>query len=267
MSPRSRIRAVYRRAATIEERSVRAQLQLLGQMRRSLLGSIAEATGFRLFHLNQVLAAIDQEILRGRAAAQQAAESGVRRIFDLGQALVDRILVGAPAGLADISSELLAAAIEVTTDQVRGVWGELGSRLKSTVRRATIGITDPFEAVKQVARTIRDPKTFGTAEARAEAIVRTETNRTFSLAASKRMEQAEARLGTTLKKAWLDAGDHRVRPAHREAARTYSVKGAIPTKEAFIVDGEELMFPLDPRGSAANTINCRCRLLPVVSEA
>jgi hypothetical protein len=268
VSPRSRVRQVYRRAGRIESDSARAQLRLLRQMRRSLLGDLVDATGFRLFHLSAVLAAIDREIVRGRQAAQAAAADGVGRMWRTGLDLVDeplRVALGTAGVLADLSGELLAAAIDVTTDQVRGVWSELGSRLKSTVRRVTIGITDPFQAVQQVARTIRDPKTFGTAEARAEAIVRTETNRTFAMASAKRMEQAGERLGTTIKKAWLDAGDHRVRPAHRAAAARYNEGAAIPNGKPFIVDGEALMFPLDPRGSAKNTVNCRCRLLPVVA--
>jgi phage portal protein BeeE len=47
------------------------------------------------------------------------------------------------------------------------------------------------------------------------------------------------------------------RPAHEEAGDRYGEEG-IPIDEPFIVDGEALMHPGDPSGSAGNIINCRC---------
>jgi hypothetical protein len=37
--------------------------------------------------------------------------------------------------------------------------------------------------------------------------------------------------------------------------------------EPFVVEGEELMYPRDPSGSAENTINCHCLVLPHLGEA
>lgn len=39
----------------------------------------------------------------------------------------------------------------------------------------------------------------------------------------------------------------------------------VNTNEPFYVDGEELDYPGDPSGSAANIINCRCFVTPVIS--
>jgi hypothetical protein len=267
MSPSSRFRAVYRRANRIEDEAVRAQLKLLREMRRALLGSITDATGFRAFHLSQVLASIDREILRAQGESTMAARQNVSSVWRAGVDLADlplRGILGPSGSFMDLSGELLNAAISVTTEQTTAVWSELGNKLRSTVKRATFGITDPFEAIQQVAKTIKDPKLFGTAEARAEAIIRTEVNRTFSLSSFKRMEQAQERRVEVLK-GWLDAGDNRVRPAHAEAAERYGEGDGIPVNKPFIVDGEALMFPGDPRGSAENTINCRCRLWPMVA--
>lgn len=47
--------------------------------------------------------------------------------------------------------------------------------------------------------------------------------------------------------------DGRVRPAHLVADGQ-----EVPEGEPFIVDGELLMFPGDPKGSPENVINCRC---------
>jgi hypothetical protein len=59
-----------------------------------------------------------------------------------------------------------------------------------------------------------------------------------------------------MNKTWIATLDGRTRPAHREADGQ-----AVPVGDPFIVDGQPLDFPGDPRGSAGNVINCRCSLL------
>ena len=58
---------------------------------------------------------------------------------------------------------------------------------------------------------------------------------------------------------WLATDDERTRESHWVADG--QVAGI---NEAFDVGGEGLMYPGDPNGSAENTINCRCTLLPVI---
>jgi len=259
---------VFRLQHELEDDAATEQSALLVQMRRSTLQALGEASGFRVFHLTQVLASIDREIGRGKTSAQQLASSRITRAHRLGASLTDGVLatVGVHAIQHDVSPELLTAVLDVTNDQVRAVWSELGTKLKTTVRRAALGVTDINQAVAQVAASIRDVKTFGTAEARAETIIRTEVNRTFSLSNHARMQQSNERLGGTLKKWWLTADDDRVRPAHAAAGEDYGPENAIAIDEPFVVDGEDLMQPLDPSGSAGNTINCRCRSVPFVEE-
>jgi len=45
-----------------------------------------------------------------------------------------------------------------------------------------------------------------------------------------------------------------------------NIDGPIPMDEPFIVDGEAMMHPHDPAGSARNIINCRCSLAPHPSK-
>lgn len=54
-------------------------------------------------------------------------------------------------------------------------------------------------------------------------------------------------------KTWLAADDSRTRPAHAAADNQ-----TVLVDEPFLVNGELLMYPGDPAGSAANTIQCRC---------
>lgn len=97
----------------------------------------------------------------------------------------------------------------------------------------------------------------GVEESRVEAIARTEVNRVKNYVARRNYAQNEA----VTKMEWLSAGDAYVREAHVIADGQQVPKGA-----KFSVGGEYLTYPGDPDGSAENTINCRCSVLPIVEE-
>jgi HK97 family phage portal protein len=65
--------------------------------------------------------------------------------------------------------------------------------------------------------------------------------------------EAAAQSGLTLLKVWLATEDNHTRPAHADANGQ-----KVAMDQPFIVGGEELKYPGDPDGSAANIISCRC---------
>ncbi len=65
--------------------------------------------------------------------------------------------------------------------------------------------------------------------------------------------QAAQQSGLTLNKVWLASADAHTRPAHADADGQI-----VPMDEPFEVGGEQLDYPGDPSGSAANICNCRC---------
>jgi SPP1 gp7 family putative phage head morphogenesis protein len=79
-------------------------------------------------------------------------------------------------------------------------------------------------------------------------IASTETSAVYGVARQEAMTQAGIEY-----KQWLTSGLPNVRPAHA-AAEGETVK----VDEPFLVGGERLMHPGDPRGSAGNVINCHC---------
>ncbi|MEU1494301.1 phage minor head protein [Streptomyces sp. NPDC005776] len=60
-------------------------------------------------------------------------------------------------------------------------------------------------------------------------------------------------------KMWLATEDSRTRPTHRAADKQRTL-----LTEPFVVGTARLMFPGDPRGPAAEVIQCRCTTLPIV---
>ena len=65
--------------------------------------------------------------------------------------------------------------------------------------------------------------------------------------------QAHSVTGAQAVRTWVTMGDAKVRPEHAAADGQQ-----VGLNEPFSVGGEDLMYPGDPSGSAAMTINCRC---------
>lgn len=107
---------------------------------------------------------------------------------------------------------------------------------------------------KEIAKRIREIAP-GIAGSRADTISRTETHASANISA-----QATARAtGINFVREWASSEDGRTRPAHDDADGQ-----RVGMTEPFVVDGEELMYPGDPNGRAANVINCRCAVLFVI---
>lgn len=90
---------------------------------------------------------------------------------------------------------------------------------------------------------------------RAKVIAQTESNRHYNsgaLAHGLRLERDGRR---DLRKVWNTRMDGRERPWHHDANGQEQ-----PLVQPFLVGGEELLFPCDPRGAPFNVINCRCVL-------
>lgn len=88
---------------------------------------------------------------------------------------------------------------------------------------------------------------------RATTIARTEVVSASNMGSIMGAEEQAAQFGVDLDKFWLATQDGRTRDAHN-IANGQSRK----IKQAFVVDGELLDFPGDPKGSPGNVINCRC---------
>lgn len=91
---------------------------------------------------------------------------------------------------------------------------------------------------------------------RAFTIARTETHRAAMFASEKRARDISRELNMPMLKQWIPVSDARSRNSHS------AMKNAepIPINDMFMVGGEKMARPNDPRASAANTINCRCVL-------
>lgn len=95
---------------------------------------------------------------------------------------------------------------------------------------------------------------------RARTVARTETmGATNGGAYRSAVLDAEQRGDVAPFKLWLSTDDSRTRPTHVEADQQRTL-----LTEPFRVGTSALLYPGDPTGPAAEVINCRCTLLPIV---
>ena len=92
-----------------------------------------------------------------------------------------------------------------------------------------------------------------TSENRARLIALTETHSAAMYASLMATRGIAGELGSDIYKTWNAVGDSRTRAHH---ANVHGQK--VNTSDPFLVDGEELQYPGDPKASGHNVINCRC---------
>jgi len=95
---------------------------------------------------------------------------------------------------------------------------------------------------------------------RAVTVARTETIGAVNAGVFRAAElDAEQRGDPAPFKQWIATEDSRTRPTHHAADKQRTL-----LREPFIVGGARLLYPGDPTGPAAEVINCRCSLMPIV---
>lgn len=147
---------------------------------------------------------------------------------------------------------------------------EAGNRMKNTpdevyaliVAEVERGITEG----RSLDRVTEDVQKILTASgtdrwpSRARTVARTETIAAVNAGVFRSAQlEAEDRGDPAPFKQWIATDDQRTRPTHDAADKQRTL-----LSEPFRVGGASLAFPGDPRGPAAEVINCRCTMLPVV---
>lgn len=129
-----------------------------------------------------------------------------------------------------------------------GISFSMSNRIKNLINQLEADGISTTEIARQI-----EAKFSGITIARAGTIARTETHNAASFANHSYHTTVSNDLGVKMQKQWLSAQDGRVRPAH--AAANGQV---VDIDQDFIVDGLPMEYAGDPKGGAANVINCRC---------
>lgn len=200
------------------------------------------------------------------AAAQDKHRKNMERILERGWRSVfdsfgTRILDAAEKSHRQMErKELFGSFAALVTNWIRRFGAQKVTEIIGTTRDQAMEVINEItkeatrEGLAQAAtgRMIKkamDERSAVMSVARSRVIARTETH-----AASQAASHAAIKsTGLPAKKEWISASGSRTRDDHADADGQL-----VSLDKPFIVGGEELQYPGDPSGSAANVINCRC---------
>lgn len=152
------------------------------------------------------------------------------------------------------TTDLLTIAKSFTADYVRTIEADLMRQVNPILQRAALGGMTPFEAMKGIDAAVGRGGGGG-ASYQAERIVRTEVNRVYQATNYAQLQAFSDGLENPklLKKTWLHGP---VTPNSRQSHVAMD-RETVAFDEKF---SNGLMYPHDPRGGAAETINCTCTM-------
>lgn len=264
----ARIDAIRARIDRLPDEAVRAALEELNTVRRRVLVELAGAEGFDAYRMRELLGRIERVVAGFEDQYQLVIDPYQQEAATLGRALIAEPVVqaGLTLGVPEISRRLVEATVDFQADLIGGLTDDARRRVTQAIRLGAIEGKSVFEVMQQVGRSLTDSGAFASIAARAEAITRTELGRIQSVAADATLEESK-RLVPDLLKQWKHSGAIDFRVTHKLAdGETREVEDTFDIAPRPDAPREPMRYPRDPRGSAANTVNCGCLVLPFKAD-
>jgi uncharacterized protein with gpF-like domain len=172
---------------------------------------------------------------------------------DVGSDVLKQLKAGAmPHELKNASSIISNKTQEYLQQMGASKVKDISNTTRQQIKRELSEGIANNETVSQLAKRIDNLYLSGVIPNRSTVIAQAESHSASGYAAW----IAGKSSGMTLDKVWLSLHDARTRSAHSDADGQQ-----VGIDEPFIVDGQELDYPGDAKkGSASNTINCRCSM-------
>jgi hypothetical protein len=256
----------------LPDATVQAILADLEAARRRVLGEIAAtpAGSFNAFRARELEARIRDVMSRFVERYRVTVAGPQTALFQAGQQLAAQPLVeaGVTFGVPQIGRRSLEVAQDFQALLISNATDETIGSISTLLR---VGILRG-QSVPEIAEAIRGQLPgsgpFGSLAARAEAITRTELGRIQAIAAQAGLEETQ-RLVPDVRKQWQHSGNtgRWRRLGHVEAeGQVRDVSDRYRIRPAPGKPYEDMLYPRDPAGSAANTVSCGCLSLPFREE-
>jgi hypothetical protein len=260
----ARTNALQASIGRLEDRAVRRAVQLLNEAKRKINARVLTEDGWRKSNLRNLQAQVhsimaDFERDYARAFTQINGE-----VYELAVQSVDDPLAvsGVTLQPARLSRNVVEVLQGFSADLIRNVGQQARTNINAAITQAMLGLESPFDAQRRISDIIGvrdDARKLTGISARAQSTFRTEVGRIQGIATQARQQQVAERVDD-IEKRWVATGDNRTRSGHLAAhGQSVPVDGFFLVARVKGERKEELRFPKDPRGSAGNVINCRCR--------
>lgn len=247
----------------VEQKTISSILADLKRAHAATMQRLAAATkDWDIAQSRAILAEIERQMTLWETAATQTINGALPEAMSLGQMQVLEALAagGIEVGLLPfISTDFLLVSQQTLPVLIKGISADTVNKVGAILRSTVLAQETPYAAMQAIGD-VTGQGVFSSAFYRGEVIVRTEVGRiaqTSNYQTLLRLQNLEGGFA----KEWSAVFDGRTRPAH--AAANGQVQ---PVTKPFRVGGEALLYPHDPRASAANTVNCRCASVPLRAE-
>lgn len=243
-------------------------LKLLDEANKEILADLAKGvSAYNSARLQALKAQIDRVMSQFADQAAAQVNEMERKAFEQTARQIDVTVaagVGELAVPAVLDVHLLKVVQGYTADLITGLTRDASAKINAAIQRGAMGGMNLQQLVGQVGNVLEDGKfsgLFSQVGERAMSIAVNEIGRIQSLASVSRINALAPRHPGLMKR-WKHLLIGRPRLGHIAA------DGQIrKPDEPFLVEGEELMYPRDPNGSAENTINCHCLVMPHFDDA
>ncbi len=266
----ARIKNAQRAIGRLEEQGKKNIRRDLNSARGSIMAALFSATEFGQWHFPQVKAAIEEALSDFREQAAQTLGDHAQKAWDIG---VDRVSSTAAVAGVDIVVPTFKFAVPKThlefaqgwaADLIQAESDDILKMISKDVRLSMAGGMTREQLIRRVQPRLTKALRFGTFRKRAEAIVRTETNRIYNASAQAARETLAAD-NVKVQKKWLSSGKGpgRARPNHADMDGQ-----TVDVDKPFRMVGRdgvvyEPMYPNDPILPAAESVHCGCTTIEV----
>ncbi len=254
-------RAQLKRRARIVGDTEKEVRLLLARALEKIMAVLADApSDYQLWSLPRLAEEIGRVGAELGDAAVVATARGIVEAWRAGGELVTEPLAeildprGAVriAGIAPrLDDGVLMAMRHFMADRMKDVSLKAANAINGELGLVVIGAQSPWDAQQAIQRILKE-----TSASRAATIVRTELQRVYAVAGQRSLAAA-AEAGVPMDKVWRRSGK-----AHPRLSHAIADGQRVAWDKPFMIGGEPMMHPHDPKASARNTVNCGCVAVP-----
>lgn len=252
----------FNRARNAElARLPRIQADVIGEVQRQLRDAAAtiaeQLRGLTDSPRRTQLEALQREVAAAledfRQGATRTAQAAADAAWTAGAELVSVPMAASGVQVVShLNVRSLVALRGAMTSLISDVSLRSINRINAQLAQVMIGTQPAHQALTAIQKLLG-----GAARERARTILYTEVGRVYAISTQASMADASQQL-PGLRKRWLQSSKLHRRPEHVVAHGQVRL-----VNEPYMVGGERLMHPRDPKGSARNTVNCGCLSAPV----
>lgn len=257
--------SLTRAAEALTPEARRRIAKLLDDANKEILADIARSTpdSYNAARLEALKAQIDR-VMQQFAQQASAQVSSLEQQTYASAAQAVSASVSAATGTLAVQPVLDQAQLQIvqgyTADLISGLTHDAAAKINAAIQRAALGGSNLSSLVAEIGGALEDGKfsgLFSQVGERAMTIATNEIMRVQSLASVARINALAPQHGN-LMKMWRHIPVARVPRIGHLLADGQLRKPDDP----FTVEDEDLQYPRDPSGSAENTINCHCLVIP-----